>query len=553
MSDSMLDYASIQGVDEVVASAGQKVQALISSASEVASARSYQRAERAREAAARSEAEHRQLQKQQDALYEADRLVWRRVWSEDFWDKATPERIARAWEAAAAWASDEFPAARATIEHMRGEIADRYGITVDPVQARGADLAALLGSPPGTPDTPTPDAAAQARLDRLDTITYRLHGPGGHTQIGVVHLAAEDSSDVARHIAAERLADYQREHDGRCGIEVFAGDRVDWDRQLFTLDGDSAQQLRDRYSRIVAQPREADARAAQTAEQGMEVAAVLRTERHRLRKRLTELSNGEEAAFAAAPADPGERRTWAREQAEDIRARLGSLTTRLQAVEADLRGENGDVVMRWAALRYELDERWWQNATGQEVSGVWERVAGWPAGRARDQALEHLRTAIHREYDVELPRDASVEHVRQALAASSSREAPPGTGAREAGIAEELRGRARDEDAEHRRAHEASDRLRRDDPEAVEAEAEHEWAEAQWRAAEQDRDAAVSYERLAEQGHKEAAEAARTIVPAYPAAPVARLKRAAAPSKRRQSPGRAPVRSLVPRGHEIER
>ncbi|MEO3822769.1 hypothetical protein [Actinomadura sp. B10D3] len=418
---SILDYASTQGTDEVAASAGQRIQTLISMVTEQVTSRAHQRTEKARAAAARSEAEQRRLKQQEDALYDADRLVWRRVWHEEFWEKAAPERIARAWEAAAAWATDEFPAAKATIEHMRAELAERYGITVDPVEVRGAELAALLGGAADPqPDSASPSNATTVATDpgareRLDTITYRLHGPDGHTETGVVHLAADDGTDVARQIAAERLTAYQAEHDGWCGIEMFAGDRIDPERRLLTLDSVAAQEMHDRYSTIVAQPREADARAAESAEGGAEVAAVLRTERHRLRGRLTALSNGEDAAFADAPDDPGERQSWARDRAEDTRAQLGRLGTRLQAVEADLRGEDGDVVVRWAALRYELDEQWWQTATRSEAAAVWDQVASWAPGRSRDQALAHLRSAVHRQFEVILPEAATGDQVRDLL------------------------------------------------------------------------------------------------------------------------------------------
>lgn len=505
---SILDYASQPGED-VIASAGQRVQALLSAATQVAQSLQAGLAERARRVQSEREAERRQFKDRQDAEYEADKLVWRRVFDDRFWKAATPDSIARAWRACVPWAMGGFPSARAAVEHMRAEIQSRYGVEIDPVTTRSQDLLTLL-APEAATDAPVKESADQAPEEEtpgtLDSISYRIRDLSGGDQpveaTGVVHLASDEGATVARLAAAERLSEHRQQHGGedepeRFVIEVFAGTEVGGP-PLFTLE-------------------EHEARAAQ--EWGHTTA---------------EHTRSDDVAAIADGTDPGyiaEALRWARRQArdelagadtpdriEDLRGRLGTLALRLQAVEADARGEDGAVVFQWAQLRGELTADHWEQATPAETARVWDQVADWDPGRIRDQAQNHLRHAIQRRFDVPLPENATGAQILEALTVVADQTA-----------------------------------MQAEAPRIASENAEQEWQRAQDAAGAQSEVAAKAYERLAAKGHGEAAAAAESVGSAFPAPPSARLRKsaAAAGDTPRSGDGPAPARART--GPQVER
>lgn len=103
-----------------------------------------ERALRAREQARRnaqaaSEKEARELDRRLTAERSAARASLAPLQRDDWWDTATPDDLAAAWETARTW-EDIDPDAQRTVERMRGELRARYDIDVDNL---GADPAAV--------------------------------------------------------------------------------------------------------------------------------------------------------------------------------------------------------------------------------------------------------------------------------------------------------------------------------------------------------------------------------------------------------------------------
>lgn len=507
---SILQQAAQPGED-VIAAAGQRLQALLSSATQVAQSVHGRMAEQARQIQARREAERRQFRQRQDAEYEADRLVWRRVMDERWWEKATPERVARAWEACVPWALGGFPGAKAAAEHMRAEIAARYRIDVDPVQTRSHELLTLLASGTQASDRETaadPERSEpeQAEPEHPGSITFRIRDlfSGDRTveAAGVVHLAADEGDVVARLLAAQRLLEHQREHVGERGpdqfvIEVFAGtDPGEGDQPWFEMEAREARAAQQWGSEIAAQTRGGDSAAIAAGTHPGAIAEALRWARRQTREELAE-------------ADRAER-------AEEVRGQLGEVALRIQAADADARGEDGQVVFAWAQLRGELEDGWDQ-ATPDEAAAVWKQVEDWSPGRVRDQAQAHLGNAIERRFGVRIPEAATSDQVREALAAPAS-QAP---GASEQPAAEDGA---------------ATEPPRAEPPAAEDVD--------------QEAAAAEVYQQMAQSGDgpvREAAEAASTVAVAYTDPPSERLAQA----RGSRDPG-GPAAAERPRERRIE-
>lgn len=90
-----------------------------------------------RRAQATSEREARELQSRLAAEQRAVRADLAGVQRADWWEKATPERIAQAYESAVAWRDEEPEATRAE-ERIVDELRTRHGITPDQLRAQVA-------------------------------------------------------------------------------------------------------------------------------------------------------------------------------------------------------------------------------------------------------------------------------------------------------------------------------------------------------------------------------------------------------------------------------
>jgi hypothetical protein len=226
-----------------------------------------------------------------------------------------------------------------------------------------------------------------------------------------------------------------------CRGETGAGGTAADAASLHTLEQLAAQELNQRRTTIAAGDRSTDAQADGGS---AEVRYALQIERRRLRAELREVMNGgpddaasrDDATFQvdqAGEVSAADRDT----RAEEIRDAIGRVGVRLEAAEADLCREAGDLVLRGAALRHELNEDWWNNANPGEVAGVWNQVQEWSPGQARDRALDNLRQGMVRNHGVDIDRDATpmqvLRHVHRGRAESRG-ERPYGYRIEEVGL-----------------------------------------------------------------------------------------------------------------------
>ncbi|POM25756.1 hypothetical protein BTM25_01390 [Actinomadura rubteroloni] len=138
MSDkTIIDYAS-EPQSEFLSEAAAELRALIRSARQAIGSRDLRRSRR-RNPDPRDPDRARPGRSADERQYRKDRPAWEQVWDDRFWERAESDDIARAWDACDRWARLEYPVAEAARQHMREEIADRYGIDVDELPDRGPD------------------------------------------------------------------------------------------------------------------------------------------------------------------------------------------------------------------------------------------------------------------------------------------------------------------------------------------------------------------------------------------------------------------------------
>lgn len=102
-----------------------------------------QREQEARDAQAASEQEAREFQARLHSERSAARAALAPVHRAEWWERAEPADVARAWETAVAWRSLDVDAQRAA-DHIRDQVRGRYGLDVDDLGAdEGAVRAAL--------------------------------------------------------------------------------------------------------------------------------------------------------------------------------------------------------------------------------------------------------------------------------------------------------------------------------------------------------------------------------------------------------------------------
>lgn len=141
---------SEQPVDEVLAAFGEKIRAAITVATEIAEVIARRRTELARERAAASDAARADFTARLRAEREGAMPIMRQPWDAAWWRRAEPQEIAHVWQITAGWAATDDPYARTTLEHMRRQIQQRYGVSVPGQPVSDEDLALAL--------TPRPEA-----------------------------------------------------------------------------------------------------------------------------------------------------------------------------------------------------------------------------------------------------------------------------------------------------------------------------------------------------------------------------------------------------------
>lgn len=110
---------------------------LVTAAAQAGDRLARMREDALRRAQATSEREARELQSRLAAEQRAVRADLAGVQRADWWEKATPERIAQAYESAVAWRDEEPEAARAEARII-DELRTRHGITPDQLRAQVA-------------------------------------------------------------------------------------------------------------------------------------------------------------------------------------------------------------------------------------------------------------------------------------------------------------------------------------------------------------------------------------------------------------------------------
>ncbi len=117
-----------------------QVRLWVAIASQVGQVLAQQREQALRRAQQESEREAVELQRRFAAESRAARAELAQVREPQWWDTATPEKIGRAYQVARAWSPHDDEAARIHV-HMRDELARRYGVDVDSLNADPALVA----------------------------------------------------------------------------------------------------------------------------------------------------------------------------------------------------------------------------------------------------------------------------------------------------------------------------------------------------------------------------------------------------------------------------
>lgn len=118
---------------------------------------------------------------------------------------------------------------------------------------------------------------------------------------------------------------------------------------------------------------------------------LLRAEEHRLAGEYAHHVDALDLATAEDLITHANHAAIAREQLDYTRLRI-------QAAEADVRGENGTHVFQQASLRARYDDAWWSEATLEEAAVVSRYIAGWSAGAAKDQMTAELQTRTRERF-----------------------------------------------------------------------------------------------------------------------------------------------------------
>lgn len=133
---------------------------VVTAAAGAAERRAQHRAEQARETGRLAEAERREVEQRIAAERQAAELVYRRVYRDTWWDRATETDIAGAVTAAGTWAASD-PRGDEALSHIGERLAGRYGIDID--------LHALCAGETGQP------GAAESVRQRVAETTANKH------------------------------------------------------------------------------------------------------------------------------------------------------------------------------------------------------------------------------------------------------------------------------------------------------------------------------------------------------------------------------------------
>lgn len=387
MSEPGIIHYAMEGNNEVFDAVAQKAQTLASLGSELMTSWSYRSAEKAREVAAEAEVAARADRERLQALREADMPVMRQVWDERWWESASLDEVAEAFEVTGGWARNGDPMAERTYARLSDRIRERYGVDPPDAPVSGALAAEVL---------------AGAREERAAGFVIRDREDGAIVERGSMVLDTDDRRPPGV-LAADRLSEFAAGREGggdpagRFEIEVYDRDRPG--QGHYRLAGDQAADLRAGFDEWAQRVLSGEEQAPLDR-----VRDVLMLERLRLRREreaLQERGPGGEPPAGAGGGDP----MSPREHAEHMAAlddRLADVQLRIDQVSADLMGEDVSLVTQAAVLRGDLTDEWWDTATSAEVAGVWAQVDGWSDGAAKRGMSADLQRRIDERFGVEV-------------------------------------------------------------------------------------------------------------------------------------------------------
>jgi hypothetical protein len=144
---------------------------LVTAAAGIAEKRAQRRAQELQEAQRRSEEHRRALTERLAVQRQAAELVYRAAYRDSWWQKATPEQVAAAVEAAGTWAASD-PRANDALSHLAERLHDRYDIDLvdlhrnatNPARVPGAIYGQVIGSQRARIETATGPRDAKAAV-----------------------------------------------------------------------------------------------------------------------------------------------------------------------------------------------------------------------------------------------------------------------------------------------------------------------------------------------------------------------------------------------------
>ncbi|MFJ8628539.1 hypothetical protein ACIRD3_37650 [Kitasatospora sp. NPDC093550] len=350
---------------------------------------------------------------------------WLRApYDERFWDELepTPEGmrpLGQAWQTAYEWGGSD-PQAAAALHHMRARIQEKFGLLVPDEMLPVQDLSrAIALSDPNLHERARAGREEAAEIGQTSYL-YVIEDPASDTQLATGEVRGHDweAPDL---VAAHAHEQWAAGSDAPLGdgvvIRVYenTGGPVGGRDPLAVVEARRVPELldaeRERQRRVVAGTQEAGA---------AEVLHAVGAEHRRAGERA---DRWQEARDRLADTDPAElpEGEHARQvdalQREVVRERLhqARLSLHGQAVAAEQRGEDPDLVYAGAALRARLDQGWMAEASPAEAAGVWSEVNGWQPGAARDQALDAVNGQLVNHYGIELHGDVDRAEAARAL------------------------------------------------------------------------------------------------------------------------------------------
>ncbi|MFD8784468.1 hypothetical protein [Kitasatospora sp. NPDC059599] len=387
---------------------------LATMAAENAARARHERWEREREAAAEKHWRER-----------AAAEPWLRApYDERFWDdlEPTPEGmrpLGQAWQTAYEWGGSD-PQAAAALHHMRAKIHEKYGLLVPDEMLPVRDLSrAIALSDPNLHERARAGREAAAESGQSSYL-YVIEDPASDTQLATGEVRGHDweAPDlVAAHAHEQWAAGSDAPLGDNLVIRVYenTGGPVGGRDPLAVVEARRVPEILDaaeeRQRRVVSGAEEAGAG---------EVLHAVGAEHRRAGERA---EKWQEARDRLADTDPAElpegehTRQVDALQREIVRERLhqARLSLHGQAVEAEQRGEDPDLVYAGASLRARLDQGWMAEASPAEAAGVWSEVNGWQHGAARDQALDAVNEQLVNHYGMELHGDVDRAEAARAL------------------------------------------------------------------------------------------------------------------------------------------